>query len=523
MRVRGYPRAYYLSYLLRDEERWRVGARYGSLSTERHERTRNALVDVRVGSRRYDQVRDGGLNDNEKETESYEYVELPFDGGLDGVRHGLWRLTDARYREALEALLEKKSHELSYLDTTSHLAQFEERPAEIDLAWSEFPEVDLDRWSDYVRTVSRSLKRYADVKASHVEFEADHTCRAFINSEGTRRVECRPVWSVECYLWLMNETGDAVPWTIKHTVTDPADLPSRQVFQREIRETVGRLRRVAAAPTLRSFLGPALLDPVPAGLLVHEAVGHRVEGSRLLAQGEGQTFKDSLGQSILPPFLTLRDDPTLERFEGRSLVGHYRFDDEGVPAQPTTLVDGGRLVEFLATRTRVRPRGRSTGHARSNYHQRAISRMGVTILEADGGSSDRELKQRLIEEIRRQGVPFGIRIVEATSGETATDAYNFQAFLGDITLATKVYPDGREEWIRGVNFVGTPLNAVRSIVAAGRRSVVDNAFCGAESGYVPVSTISPALVVSHLELQSKADIPYARYTYPIPWRSRPAG
>jgi len=111
-------------------------------------------------------------------------------------------------------------------------------------------------------------------------------------------------------------------------------------------------------------------------------------------------------------------------------------------------------------------------------------------------------------------------VLEATSGETATDAYNFQAFLGEINLAARVFPDGREELVRGVNFVGTPLNAVRSIVAAGRRLEIDNAFCGAESGFVPVTTISPGLVVSELELQSKPETVYAPYSYPLPWESR---
>jgi hypothetical protein len=143
--------------------------------------------------------------------------------------------------------------------------------------------------------------------------------------------------------------------------------------------------------------------------------------------------------------------------------------------------------------------------------------MGVLFVESENGLGDREIKQKLLSEIRRQQVPFGVRIIEATSGETATDAYNFQAFLGEVNLAAKVFPDGREEWIRGVNFVGTPLNAIRSIVAAGKRQELDNAYCGAESGYVPVSTISPALVVSELELQSKPETPYTQYSYPIPW------
>ena len=123
-----------------------------------------------------------------------------------------------------------------------------------------------------------------------------------------------------------------------------------------------------------------------------------------------------------------------------------------------------------------------------------------------------------LKEIKRQGLDYGIRILSASGGETATEAYNFQAFLGEINLAAKVFPDGRQQWIRGVDFVGTPLNAARSIRAAGKRYEVDNAYCGAESGWVPVSTISPALLISHLELQAKSEPPYTPYCYPLPWQ-----
>ena len=87
-------------------------------------------------------------------------------------------------------------------------------------------------------------------------------------------------------------------------------------------------------------------------------------------------------------------------------------------------------------------------------------------------------------------------------------------------MATRVFPDGREEWIRGVNFVGTPLNAIRNIIASGRRYELDNAWCGAESGDIPVSTISPALLVSELELQGKPDAPFTQFAFPIPWGGR---
>jgi hypothetical protein len=149
-----------------------------------------------------------------------------------------------------------------------------------------------------------------------------------------------------------------------------------------------------------------------------------------------------------------------------------------------------------------------------------MSRMGVTVLETSDGQDEKSMRQQLIDLVQQQGLPYGIRILNATGGETATDAYDFQAFLGEVNLASRVFPDGREELIRGVNFIGTPLNAIHGIIAAGDRPGLDNAWCGAESGFVPVSTISPSLLVRHLELQSKSDTPYSQYCYPMPGEKR---
>ncbi|MDH3628130.1 MAG: metallopeptidase TldD-related protein [Acidobacteriota bacterium] len=517
MKAPGHPRPYFLSYLIRDEEAWTIQARYGAVGQDSRRRRRNAFCDVRVGSHRYDQVREGGLDDNDKEAESYSYVDLPFDGHLDGTRHGLWRLADARYREALETLLNKRSHALTYRDQNRGFQAFEKLEARRAEDWKTLPTIDHDFWLDYVTRVSRSLKRYGDIKDSHVEFSADLTARVFVDSVGSRIIESHPVVSLECYLWLLSKRGDAFPWTHKITVTDLEELPDEKAFRRQISKVVTQLRALAEAPLVRSFSGPAFLEPIPAGLLIHEAVGHRLEGCRLLASGEGQTFKGALGKKVLPSFLSVYDDPPRTHYDGCSLVGHYRYDDEGVVAARANLIEDGVLKDYLRTRVGLARGHRSNGHARCCYHERPISRMGVLCVEARDGLERKALWQRFLDEIVRSGAPYGLRVVHASSGETATDAYNFQAFMGEINLAARVYPDGRQEWIRGVNFVGTPLNATQGIVAAGRVGEVDNAWCGAESGYVPVSTVSPALVLSELELQAKPEQPYTPYTYEMPW------
>ena len=519
--IRGgeHPRPYYISLLARDEECWDIKASYGSLIKDTHERKRGCYCDVRVGSYRHDQVQDGGLNDNSKDDDSYNYIDLPFGNRESGVRHGLWRQAEVRYREAVEAYATKKSYELTYLDRNRNLPSFQKLTPIEDVLWKELPAVDEKHWRQFTENSSSVVCEYPQVKESQVGFRARNQVHVFVNSEGSLIVQSQPFWTLSCYLWLLSSDGDALTWTINHFVADPNDLPDTRRFRKEIRNTIETLTALSKAPSLRSYSGPVLLNPVPAGLLIHEALGHRLEGNRMLCAGEGQTFRDSLNQNILPSYLTIEDNPGLERFQGMSLVGHYQYDDEGVPAQSAELVRQGVLRGFLTSRTGIKRKHHSNGHGRSERFERPISRMAVTRILSETGLNDEELKHLLIEEINRQNLPFGIRVLSATGGETATEAYNFQAFLGEINLAARVYPDGREELVRGVDFVGTPLNATRTIIAAGNQYEVDNAYCGAESGWVPISTISPALLISHLELQGKTDTPFNQPCYPIPWKA----
>lgn len=517
----GFPRLFYLSYQIRDLDIFEVEARYGSLYRQESSRRRNCLADTHVGSHRRDQIADGGLFDNSDEDESHGYVELPISDRSDPMRIGLWRLTDAKYREAEEAYLHKKAHELTYLDTTDHLGAWQKCKPVIDRGPIDLPVVDREYWSNYVEKASATVRAFPLIRNSHVELKVRHQTNLFVNTEGSSIIESRSYWQLEAYLWHLSSTGDGLPWTISHFARTPDELPDLTNFRRQVRSAARLLEKIAAAPRIHSYSGPVLLDPVPAGLMVHEALGHRLEGNRLRANGEARTFADSLGKKVLPDFLTLHDDPSLNCWQDpqgteQGLVGHYRFDDEGTAASDARLIESGKLSGFLTGRIPVKKGHRSNGHSRSHRHERAMSRMGVTILETAVGHDEKSLKQQLVEQIKVQGVPYGIRIMDASDGETATEAYDFQAFLGEVNLASRIYPDGREELIRGINFIGTPLNAIHGIIAAGDRPEIDNAWCGAESGFVPVSTISPALLVRHLELQSKAETPYTQYCYPMP-------
>jgi predicted Zn-dependent protease len=517
LKASGHRRPYFVSYLLRDIEQYWIVARFGTLFADEQRRWRRCFADVRVGSYRHDHVCDGGLEDNSVKSEAHAYTSLPIGDNLGGVMHGVWQLTEARYREAAEDLLEKRAEQLHVLDPNRDLPGFERRAPTLHRSLPPLPEVDRAAWVRYVESASALGRREPDLVGCEVELTVRFVTRIFVSTEGSVVTDRQPFWQLSVMLDLSSERGVMVPWNLSYFVVDPSEIPPLSALKNELRRALRTMRSLAVADTLRAYSGPVLLDPGPSGLLMHEAIGHRLEGNRLLSSGEGQTFRDALGSDLLPEGVSMYDDPTMSRFEGKSLAGHYLFDDEGVPAARADLVTRGEIRGFLSSRAPIARGHRSNGHARNESFERPMSRMGVTVVEAHNGVDDAALKRMLIDEVRRRKLPFGVHVLHADSGETATKSYDFQAFLGQIRAATRVYPDGREELVRDVSFVGTPLNAMRGVLAAGARREVDNSYCGAESGAVPVSTISPAFLVENLELQSSARSPHAPLTYSLPW------
>jgi len=517
LKVPGYPRAYFLSYLLRDIHTTEIWGRLGNINYVNDQPSRNLYCDCRVGSYRYDQVTEGGLDDNSTECDSYDNAEMPIGNDIDALKYHVWRMTDARYRESVRDYLMRKSRHITYVDANQGIASLHRAEPNEDLRFSARPPVPVDQYKEYVKRASRVVKRHPEVKSSWVEMRVKDITRVFVSSEGVRVVDQRRVCELGCDLWLLTDKGEGISTRITHVTGALEELPDQRQFNREIRQRIALLGQLVDAATLKSYAGPVLLAPQPAGILMHEVLGHRLEGSRLLSTGEGQTFARDLGRQILPTMLSVEDDPTLTRCLGKRTVGSYRYDDEGSAAKRVELVQDGVLVGFLSGRAPISPKKFApNGHARNEYHERAISRMGHLMVTAREGLTRKAIKERFLEEVRAQGLPFGVMVLDAEGGETATDAYNFQAFLGSISVAKQVWADGRENLLRNVSFVGTPVSALRTIIAAANDPQCHNAFCGAESGVVPVSTTCPSLLLGNLELQATDHRKYTQYVLPMP-------
>jgi predicted Zn-dependent protease len=264
------------------------------------------------------------------------------------------------------------------------------------------------------------------------------------------------------------------------------------------------LEALLAAPAVEPYVGPAILSGRAAGVFFHEIFGHRVEGFRQKSEEEGQTFTKSVGKSVLPPFLSVDFDPTRQTLAGMDLNGYYLFDDEGVKARPVKVVEDGILKTFLMSRAPIESFSHSNGHGRRQPGREVVSRQSNLIVESKKQVSSAELRKMLLEEVQRQKKPYGLYFADITGGFTTTQRRGLQAFTVIPLVVYRVYADGRpDELVRGVSIVGTPLASFAKIMATGDKVEVFNGYCGAESGSVPVSAASPALLLSEIEVQKK--------------------
>ena len=279
-------------------------------------------------------------------------------------------------------------------------------------------------------------------------------------------------------------------------------LAPEQTVAAKIDKIAQDLQKLKRAPVVEPFNGPALLSGRAAAVFFHEVVGHRLEGQRQRGENEGQTFTKMIGQAVLPKFLSVEDDPTLKSLEGVELSGNYSYDEEGEKSRKVELISNGILKQFLMSRMPVKGFMQSNGHGRAQAGLMPVGRQGNLIVRSNKSVADAQLRQELINEIRKQKKPFGLYFEDIAGGFTLTLRNMPQAFQVMPLMVWKVYPDGRpDELVRGVDIIGTPLNALNRIVLTGQKMDVFNGECGAESGSIPVTAAAPAMLFSEIEVQ----------------------
>jgi TldD protein len=494
------PAPYFTSYTVNDQDLVVLVGSFGSLMTDAALRRRQADVVMRVGSPALDnthgQSRSSGMTSG----------TLPLGDEPEAISRVLWDLTDREYKRAAPAFLNVKTNTAVRAEEEDKSPDFSnEQPQTHTGEPLSVPGLDRAGWEGEIRRLSGTFRKYPDVYFASVSLQVQNSKSRLVSSEGA--MVATPSASTRLVIEAQTRADDGMELLRVETFQAPSasGLPSEAELTAKIDKMAEDLRALRKAPVAEPYDGPAMLSGRAAAVFFHEVLGHRLEGHRQRDEDEGQTFTKKVGQEVLPKFLSVADDPTIHELGGLKLMGAYEFDNEGSPAQRVEVIQDGVLRNFLMSRMPIKNFGVSNGHGRNQPGLMPTGRQGNLIVTSTQSVSETELRRKLIDEVKKQGKPYGLYFDDIQGGFTLTTRSLPQAFQVLPVIVYRVYADGRpDELVRGVDIVGTPLAALTRIVTTGDRQHVFNGVCGAESGSVPVAAVAPAMLFSEMEVQKRA-------------------
>ena len=494
------PAPYYLSYAVSDGDGATIAGSGGGLLASTSVHRRQADVMMRVGSSALDnthsQSRPSGITSG----------ALPLRDDPDAIARMLWLLTDREYQQASAAFLRVKTNQAVQSAEEDKSPDFSQESAQ-RYAGASSPKAvrDAKLWEDRVRRVSAGFLRYPDVYSSVVLLQ-DGASRSYLaTSEGAALEQSSAIARLVIEAETRADDGMDLLRVETFQAASPDQLPSESELMAKVDKISADLKALRSAPAAEPYAGPAMLSGRAAAVFFHEVLGHRLEGHRQRDEREGQTFTKKVNQQVLPAFLSVVDDPTMKELNGVKLAGSYDYDDEGVPAARVNAVDNGILKNFLMSRMPITNFDHSNGHGRRQPGLMPTGRQGNLIVTSTKTVKDSELRLKFIDEIKRQGKPYGLYFEDIQGGFTLTTRALPQAFQVIPVMVWRVYPDGRpDELVRGVDIVGTPLLSLNTIILTGDTLQVFNGVCGAESGQIPVAAAAPAMLFSEIEVQKRA-------------------
>jgi len=498
---------YFISYTINDLKNLSINAWLGAVKQDDISHSRLLDVDIRVGDYRLDnthKIRESGFSFGGFSIGG-GFSSISLDDNPSAIKQAIWLATDRSFKEAAKKYQRVLTNLKTKVDEEDPSPDFSHEKmhcySEPDAKFN----LDRAEWAERLRKISRLAKKYPLIYNSSVSLSAKAVNRYLVNSEGSSIKEGARLFRVVVNASTKAEDGMDLSQGYIFNASSEEKLPKDEEIMEAFEKVLKQVVALRDAPIVEPYTGPAILMNRASGVFFHEIFGHRIEGHRQKDVDEGQTFTKKVGEAILPEFLSVLDDPTLTQFGGEDLRGYYKYDDEGVPAQKVTLVNKGILENFLMCRSPIKGYPVSNGHGRKEPGNTVVSRMGNTIISSSKSVPFNELRNQLIDECKKQKKPYGLLFQDISGGFTGTQRGGAQVFKVLPLVVYKVFPNGKpDELVRGVDIVGTPLTCFSKIIATGDDPAVFNGTCGAESGSVPVSAVSPSILVSQMEVEKQS-------------------
>lgn len=504
-----YP-PYYMNYRVIDNYTRTIRTAMGATISSDEEKQIIFVPQIRIGSPEFDNFHESQNGVAINRFSGAPTILLPADlqNGIEAMREIMREEVNTRYRFAVTSLERANAKKGVQIENEDQSPDFTKAKAEkyFEPALKK-EKVDLDTkaWEAKLNKFSALLSENKDIISANTTLTYRIWRKYFVSTEGAEIAENRTYAILSVRATTMADDGMELPLNTSYFAYFPDELPSAEDIMNDLKKLSSKLSELKVAPLVQPYTGPALLSGSASGVFFHEIFGHRIEGQKMKSERDGQTFKNMVGESVLPAALSVYCDPSMKKYHGNALNGFYIFDDQGVRGERVEVVKDGILKNFLMTRTGLDGFPKSNGHARAEFEYDPTSRQSNLIVETNNYKTDAQLRQLLIDEAKRQEKEYGYFFKTVTGGFTQTGRTGANSFNVTPLEVYRIYVDGRpDELVRGVDMIGTPLSMFSNIEYAGGEFEIFTGTCGASSGNVPVTAISPTIFVNKVELQKKA-------------------
>jgi TldD protein len=491
---------YYIEYRVNDLDDFSAEAAFGALRENQRSRRRVLRVVVRIGDYKQDSYYNQGLG---------SATILPLDNDPIALRRQIWLLTDEAYKAAADAYAEKLSALKQFSAEPNPVDDFARAPVISAVGDIVSMKVDEPAWDKTLQDVTQLYRQYPDVQALTASARFTAINDYYVNSEGTIYRDGKTTATVSLNGSTQAEDGMRLSRNPFWSEERAEQLPNRDDLLKETTKMLDTLKALREAPIVEeSYRGPVVFSPDAADDIMAGMIGGNILGRKPQLGRPNRTvgaFGTSYKTRVLPKFVTVVDDPTIAKFQGKTLLGNYIVDSEGVKAQAVTLISDGTLENYLVGRQPIRDFTASNGHGRAAPGTMAQPGLGTLIVKSSEPESAASIKQKLLQMASEQSKPYGYRVETLGPGNSPR-------------LLFRVYvKDGHEELVRGAIFNELDIRALRNdLIALGDDPLVSN-----RMGGVPQTVICPSLLFDELEVKradtSKEKLP----EYPAPALKKP--
>jgi len=532
LEIPGAPRPYHIAYKITEVEVNDVAASLGHTTSKRNRHFVNLEARVRVGNQQLDNSNFAVAQ--AEEIDATVAINLPLEATPRLAKRAAWLVTDAAYKEALMQLRAKLESRRAGGARAADVPSWTPAKAVVEEEQVLVPELEtLDDLEARAKKLSATFRDQPHLRDSRVALTSYLERRWYLNTEGTSATDTRRASGV--VLVASGQADDGQPlhqYFLRYGHT-AKDLPTDKELEAESRKLIQTIAALAKAPLVGRYSGPVLFEGEGAVGLLRFTLAPHLGGTPVpegLNPQEAKTFggalTDKVGLRVLSPNLSIVDDPTAREGGGHALIGGYKTDDEGVAAQRVEVVKNGILKTLLLSRTPSQKGQVSNGHARRTAAGGAFHGSATNLFViGKGGVPRATLRKKLAAQARADGLDYGL-VIRRFDDAAVTSAPEFSRrelvqmikttdmqLPPPAVLAYRVYPNGKEELVRGVQLAELPIRAWKDVIGVSRETTTYNFLAAGESqlqlkltggtddGFVPSAGIESAIVTPDLLLK----------------------